>query len=179
MLERLSQDEVLRAIPTIVVSVDDRRRLSIEKGASEHLVKPVDVDELDSVLQLYSRQRKGKVLLVEDDMATGQLYENGLRQSGYEIVRAHNGEDALQALAGAHFSLVVTDLMMPRADGFALIRRIAALPAGERPPVVVVTSRILSSEERQFLDTSADAVCFKSGLTPRGLVSAVSDILHA
>lgn len=178
MLERLAQNDVLSKIPTVVVSVDDRRRRSIEKGASEHLVKPVDVDELDAVLKLYSQRHSGKVLLVEDDDATARLYENGLRQYGFETVRAVNGEDAAQALAEQDFGLVVTDLMMPKVDGFSLIRQIERFNGKDRPPVVVVTSRALSPDERRFLDDSTSAVCLKSGLTPRELVSTVSRILR-
>jgi signal transduction histidine kinase/CheY-like chemotaxis protein len=177
VLDQLSRDPSLRSIPTIVVSVDDRRRLSIEKGASEHLVKPVDVEELDHVLKLYAQRRTGSVLLVEDDAATGRMYVNGLRQKGYEVECASNGAEAAHKLTTRDFDLVVTDLMMPGTDGFSLIRQIADIPPAKRPPVIVVTGRALSSAEKELLHANVSVVCLKAGLTPRALVSTVNELL--
>ncbi|HWU01491.1 MAG TPA: ATP-binding protein, partial [Novosphingobium sp.] len=65
LLDQLSADRQLARIPSIVVSVDDRRRISIEKGASDHLVKPVRAEELEDILRLYARRRNGTILLAE------------------------------------------------------------------------------------------------------------------
>jgi CheY-like chemotaxis protein len=77
VLDRLVADPATQAIPVVVVSVDDRKRISLEKGASDHLVKPVQGAELDAVLKLYARRHTGRILLVEDDEATARLYERG------------------------------------------------------------------------------------------------------
>ena len=179
VLEALAAAPETRDIPTIMVSVDDRKRVSLSKGASEHLVKPVKGDELEAILLLYAKRHSGAILLVEDDEATGRLYENGLRQAGFTVVRATSGAQAAEQIAAERFALVITDLRMPDGDGFALIAAIAALPVPERPPVVVVTGRSLMPEERAALEGSTRAVILKSGLSPRHLVSSVSEVLDA
>nr|WP_294851614.1 response regulator [uncultured Sphingomonas sp.] len=179
VLDALGLDESLCAIPTIVVSVDDRVRLSIEKGASDHLVKPVKTDDVEEILQLYSHKKSGSILLVEDDPATARLYEKGLTQCGFNVVHAANGRDAINALANGEFALVVTDLMMPDTDGFQLIERISDIPLEQRPPVVVVTGCTLDTDQKRRLEKVVDSIQIKAGLTPRGLASRISGLLDA
>lgn len=179
VLDALGLHETLRAIPTIVVSVDDRIRLSIEKGASDHLVKPVKTDDVEEILQLYSQKKSGSILLVEDDPATARLYEKGLTQCGFNVVHVGNGSEAIDALANGEFALVVTDLMMPETDGFELIERISEIPVAQRPPVVVVTGCTLDSEQKKQLEKVVDSIQIKAGLTPRSLASRISGLLDA
>ena len=177
VLQKFAVEEQMQAIPTIVVSVDDRKQLSIGLGASDHLVKPVNTDELDSILKFYSNKRRERILLVEDDEATANLYKRGLEQCGFEVKRATNGEDAFTLLEEDAFDLVVTDLMMPQSDGYELIARIGAIPLEQRPPVVVVTGAVIAPEQRAMIDGSVDSIQFKSGLTPRVLAERISELL--
>ncbi|NBC37117.1 response regulator [Novosphingobium sp. FSY-8] len=177
VLERLQADAQLAQVPTVIVSVDDRKRISLEKGASDHLVKPVKVDELEAILQLYAARQSGTILLVEDDDATAALYENGLRQAGFAVVRASGGDEAENHLRQRQFAMVITDLKMRDGDGFALIRAMHDMPEDARPPVMVVTGRTLSGWEREILSARTQAVVPKAGLSPRSLVSSVTEVL--
>lgn len=177
VLDSFANDESLRAIPTIVVSVDDRKRLTIERGASDHLVKPVDTDDLETILKFYSDKRSGHILLVEDDPATARLYENGLTQCGFQVSRAGNGEEARALLADDKFAMVVTDLMMPTVDGFQLIEHIGTIPLEDRPPVIVVTGASLEEKQKKMLESKVEEVHLKSGLTPRHLANKISNLL--
>ena len=179
VLEHLKADPVLARIPAVVISVDDRKRISLEKGASDHLVKPVKVEELEDILQLYAIRRSGTILLVEDDEATALLYEHGLQQAGYSVVRAANGAEAIELVRDVMFALVITDLKMQGGDGFALIEAISKVPDPNRPPVLVVTGRPLTQLEREVLASGTQAVILKAGLSPRTLVSNVSEVLRA
>ncbi len=177
VLSALSDDDHLRAIPTIVVSVDDRTRLSIEMGASDHLVKPVKTEAVEEILQLYSQKRSGSILLVEDDVATARMYEKGLTQCGFNVIHAANGAEAIKRLDDGEFALVVTDLMMPEADGFEVIERISAIPVEKRPPVVVVTGATLAADQKKRIAKIVDSIQIKAGLTPRSLASRISELL--
>jgi len=179
VLDALAADPMTRAIPTIIVSVDDRKRMSLAKGASEHLVKPVKGDELEAILMLYATRRSGTILLAEDDEATARLYEKGLLQAGFLVDRASNGAQAAEMIASRPYALVITDLGMPDGDGFGLIRAIADLPLDQRPPVMVVTGRSLRAEERAALEGCTRAVILKAGLSPRCLLSSISEVLDA
>lgn len=178
VMDKLGQEDMLSAIPIVVVSVDDRKELSIKKGASDHFVKPVNMDDLDAVLGLYAHRQGGKILLVEDDEASVRLYANGLRQKGFEVHVACDGNDAAAMLEKDRFNIVVTDLMMPKSDGFSLVELVSRIPLADRPRIVVVTGCVLSTAEQRVLKENTSAVCLKAGLTPRELVSTVTGLLE-
>lgn len=178
VLKNFADEERMRAIPTIVVSVDDRKQISIDLGASDHLVKPVNVDELDSILRFYTTRRDDRILLVEDDEATSGLYRRGLSQCGYDVTCAQNGSEALALLKDNKFAMVVTDLMMPKLDGYQLIDRIASIPIDRRPLVVVVTGAVMESEQRLQIEDRVSSIQIKSGLTPRALAERISELLE-
>lgn len=177
VLRKFAAEERMEAIPTVVVSVDDRRQTSIGYGASDHLVKPVNTDDLEAILKFYSSKKSDRILLVEDDAATANLYRRGLTQCGYTVTLAGNGAEAFERLEQDSFDIVVTDLMMPQSDGYELISRIAAIPLPERPPVVVVTGAVIEAEKRSMIEGTVGSIQMKSGLTPRALAERISELL--
>jgi signal transduction histidine kinase/CheY-like chemotaxis protein len=179
LLDQLVQDPATRDIPAIVISVDDRRKVSLEKGASDHLVKPVRGEELEAILRLYARRHVEQILLVEDDVATARLYESGLRQAGYSVACAATGEQAEACLRQNRFALVITDLKMPDGDGYSLMRHLSSLPENDQPPVLVITGQPINAVERNILDKRSCGILVKNGLSPRQLVSSVHEVLHA
>ncbi|MBS0481360.1 MAG: response regulator [Proteobacteria bacterium] len=179
VLKKFADVEKMRAIPTVVVSVDDRKQISIELGACDHLTKPVKVDELDSILKFYASRRSDHILLVEDDPATSNLYLRGLTQCGYQVTCAQNGAEALALLEDSKFAMIVTDLMMPHSDGYELIDRVASIPIADRPPVVVVTGAVMAPEQRSRIENRVESIQLKSGLTPRALAERISELLDA
>ncbi|MCX7284883.1 MAG: response regulator [Novosphingobium sp.] len=169
VLELLQQDAALNAIPTVVVTVDDDRRRALAAGAAEHLIKPVNREDMTDIFKQYANRHTGRVLIVEDDVATARLYDRGFVQMGYETRLAASGSAAAQALDEGAFAFVVTDLRMPDGDGFQLIERIARMPEAERPAVIVVTGKVLSEEETRQLDGKILQLLPKNGLSPRML----------
>jgi CheY-like chemotaxis protein/anti-sigma regulatory factor (Ser/Thr protein kinase) len=176
VLENLDQDAQLRAIPTIVVTVDDNRKRSIASGASEHLVKPVNPDELFDILSLYSRRQTGRILIVDDDPATCALYARGVAQLGFETASATNGTEAITAIKQQNFDFVVTDLRMPKGDGFFLIEQMELMDPATQPRVFVVTGLSLDQSELADEQNKVVKLIPKSGLSPRRLAC---DLLHA
>jgi signal transduction histidine kinase/CheY-like chemotaxis protein len=174
VLAALAEDSELQAIPAVVVTVDDSRREALKAGASDHLLKPVSRQEMNEVFSLYSQKKIGRVLIVDDDLATAQLYERGLMQLGYDTEVAHGGEDALRKLKEQHFGSVVTDLRMPMGDGFALVEAISAFSEEARPRVIVVTGRVLDDEESSELTGKVTTLLPKNGLSPRKLAEKVA-----
>jgi len=67
---------------------------------------------------------KPRLLLAEDDEALASLLEEYLSEAGYDLVVHHRGDSALQALQEEHFDLVLSDIVMPGADGLTLLRHI-------------------------------------------------------
>lgn len=177
VLDELEQDPELNSIPTVVVTVDDDRRRSLAAGAADHLVKPVDPDEVTDIFAQYASKRLGRTLIVEDDPGTARLYERGLRQMGFSTRLASDGCAADKALSEEDFSFVVTDLRMSGGDGFELVDRISRMPDWKRPNVIVVTGKVLEDGDSRHLDGKVAKLLAKNGLTPRKLAGIVGEIV--
>ena len=83
---------------------------------------------------------RSRVLLVEDNEENRELLAHMLRSRGAEVLTAANGREAVDAAAGFRFDFVLMDLQMPTMDGFQVLRRLRALPGGDRLPVVALTA---------------------------------------
>jgi signal transduction histidine kinase/CheY-like chemotaxis protein len=177
VLDVLEGDDRLQSIPTVVVSVDDDRRRSLGSGACDHLVKPINRRELVDILGLYAGRQDGLVLIVEDDEAMARLLERGVSQLGFATRVVGDGRAALEVLGKENVNLLLTDLRLPHLDGFALVDAVAAMPADRRPPVMVVTAKILNADEQGQLDGKVAQLLPKSGLSPRKLASNIIDLV--
>jgi CheY-like chemotaxis protein len=169
VLAHLDKERDLRAIPTVVVTVDDNRRRALAAGATDHLVKPVNRDDLLDIFDLYSNRKTGRVLIADDDPATAKLFARSISQLGYETTTVGDGGQALAAIKTTDFDFVVTDLKMPGGDGFALIEEIGALHDKIKPQIFVVTGLNLALSEKAQLDGKVVKLIQKNGLSPRKL----------
>lgn len=89
------------------------------------------------------------VLVAEDDEQIAYLLQFLLEREGYRVVRAADGRDALRLMGEiAPPALVMLDVMMPYADGFAVLARMRATPAWREVPVIMLTAR---SQERDIV----------------------------
>ncbi len=80
------------------------------------------------------------ILVVDDDEATLNLLGTFLRRNGYRVLTASNPLKGLELLAHEEVSLVITDLMMPHADGITFTEQIHALPKHAHVPVIMITA---------------------------------------
>jgi CheY-like chemotaxis protein len=96
------------------------------------------------------------VLLVEDNDENRELLAHMLRSRGAEVVTCRSGYEALEAAARQRFSFVLLDIQMPEMDGYQVVRRLRALPGGEKLPVVALTA-LTSESVRQRCE--AEGMC--------------------
>jgi DNA-binding response OmpR family regulator len=81
-----------------------------------------------------------RVLVVDDEPQVVWVLQLALDAEGYEVLTARNGVEAMAKISEGHPELMVLDVMMPRMDGWSVMRELAKLPAHERPRVVMVTA---------------------------------------
>lgn len=81
-----------------------------------------------------------KILVVEDDIPSGEILVQRLRHSGYEVQLAESGEQAQDTLATDTYDLVVVDFKLPGLDGWELIDWMRSLPANDIPKAVAITA---------------------------------------
>ncbi len=159
VLSDLKADAATADIPVVMVTIMEDRQLGFSLGAAEYLAKPVDRNRLVTVLkQFCGDDLAGDVLLVEDDGETRDVFRRILEREGVNLIEAENGRVALDRLAESEPALILLDLVMPEMDGFEFVEHLRANPAWQHIPVVVVTAKILTAEERARLDGWVEAL---------------------
>src|SRR5262249_21415043 len=165
VLHTLKSDPATADIPVILLTIEDSRNLGYALGASDYLSKPVDRSQLLSLLKRYCGvSPAGPVLVVENEPATRDLLRYLLQSDGWTVREAANGREALACIEQAPPALMLLDLMMAEADGFELLAELRQHPQGRSIPVVVLTSKDLTPEDRLFLNASL----LLSGCVKRG-----------
>ncbi len=86
----------------------------------------------------------GYLLIVEDDPDILKLLDTTLTFRGYRVITAHNGKEGLEIVQKEHPAIVITDIMMPKLDGFGLVHRLRLNPETRGIPVVFISQPPLS-----------------------------------
>ena len=98
-----------------------------------------------------------RVLVVDDEPQVVWVLQLALDAEGYEVLTAHDGVEALAQISQGHPELMVLDVMMPRMDGWSVMREMSKLPLEERPRVVMVTALASSRDRATAAELGADA----------------------
>jgi DNA-binding response OmpR family regulator len=92
----------------------------------------------------------GYILIVEDVPDILRLLEETLKFKGYQAVTAYNGHEALEIIQKERPALVITDIMMPKLDGFGLVHRMRINPETRDIPVIFLTATYVALEDKAF-----------------------------
>ena len=114
-----------------------------------------------------------RILVVEDSITSRMLLKGILESAGYDVKTAVDGIDGFTALRAEHFDLVVSDVEMPRMNGFDLTARIRADRALAEVPVVLVTALESREDRERGIDVGANAYLVKSNLDQSNLLEAL------
>jgi two-component system chemotaxis sensor kinase CheA len=117
--------------------------------------------------------RRVRVLLVDDSLVTREMERRLLEDAGFEVVAAGDAEEALSLLGEERFDCVVTDIEMPRMDGFELAAHLRAMEAFTHLPIIVVSTRDRPEDRLRGLKVGADAYLTKQSLDAGELVDLV------
>jgi chemotaxis protein histidine kinase CheA/CheY-like chemotaxis protein len=114
-----------------------------------------------------------RVLLVEDSLIAREIEKGMLQSAGFHVRTAIDGVDALEKIRSERYDLIVTDLEMPRLDGFGLVRQIRNESRFEDMPILVISTRESAEDRMRALDAGADAYLVKQQLSHGGLRDAL------
>jgi CheY-like chemotaxis protein len=161
VLAALKSDAELADIPVVMLTIVDNKNLGYALGASEYITKPIDRERLVSILLRY-RVRAGSVaLVVEDDDASREMLRRLLETQGWLVAEAPNGRAGLDRLSAVKPGVVLLDLMMPEMDGFQFLDEMRANPEWNGVPVIVITAKDLTDEDRHRLNGHVSRVLQK------------------
>jgi two-component system chemotaxis sensor kinase CheA len=123
------------------------------------------------------KEKKKAVLVVEDSITARTLLKNILYTAGYDVKTAVDGVDAVSFLRTEKFDLVVSDIQMPRMDGFDLVKNIRGDKKLSELPVVLVTGLESSEDRRRGIDVGANAYIVKSSFDQSNLLEVVGRLI--
>jgi CheY-like chemotaxis protein/anti-sigma regulatory factor (Ser/Thr protein kinase) len=177
VLSALKADPDVADIPVIMLTIVDDKNLGYALGASDYLTKPIDRERLVNVLKQYRRDLP--VLVVDDDAEVRQLFRRMLEPEGYTVVEAPNGRVALERLRDMSPSVILLDLMMPEMDGFEFVAEFRRHEPWRAIPIVVVTAKDLSPDDRARLNGYVERILQKGTHGREQLLAEVRELVAA
>ena len=172
VLTELKAEAETTDIPVVLLTILEKRDVGFALGAVDYLVKPVQTQRLAAILDRHCRRNAARILVIDDDRDSRTLLRRFLESAGHSVSEAANGADGVDALEGLRPDLVVLDLMMPIMDGFGVLAHMRDREELQSIPVVVVTAKTLSPEDREML-AGAQAVFERRSLDRQALLDAV------
>jgi signal transduction histidine kinase/CheY-like chemotaxis protein len=178
VLSALKAEPELADIPVIIITMVNDKGIGFTLGASEYLTKPVNRDQLRTILEKYrTGQRSQSILIVEDDATLRALMRLALENEGEVVIEAENGRVALERMAETCPDLIFLDLVMPEMDGFKFIAELHKNKEWQTIPVVVVTAKDLTDENRLRLNGYVEKILLKGDYNCEELLSWVHDLV--
>jgi len=160
----MKSEPQLAHIPVIMLTIVDHRNLGFSLGASEYMTKPIDRNRLIALIEKFAVSRRdGTVLVIDDDPDVRAMVKATIDDVGMKATTVANGQAALDWLAShPQPALVLLDLMMPKMDGFEFLERVRQNPHYVDLPIVVLTAKELTDNERSYLAERTLLVLSKS-----------------
>jgi signal transduction histidine kinase/CheY-like chemotaxis protein len=162
VLAAMKGDPALAGIPVVLMSIVDQKNRGYSLGAADYLVKPVERTKLVETLAAICGSTAGRALLVDDDEVVRRSVREALEPIGWQITEAENGEVAVESLAATRPDVIILDLMMPKMDGFEFLAELRGRAEWQAIPVVVITARDLTEEDRNRLNGGVERIIQKS-----------------
>ena len=122
-------------------------------------------------------QSQGPILIVEDIPHILELLEVTLKFKGYEVITARNGDEALNALLSVKPALILTDILMPRLDGYALAQEVRSNPETRDIPIIFVSATFITPEDKDFAMSLGAVRFLEKPIEASELLLTVAEVL--
>lgn len=160
-------------------SIRDDRDLGYMLGASEFLVKPVERKTLLQLLKKYTNAADAYILVVDDDESTRRLLARTLKREGWNTVEVASGAQGLLEIERLPPVLILLDLMMPEMDGFEFLQTLRSKQTVVDIPVVVLTSKDLTNQDKLRLNGGVERILEKGQLNRDRFLDEVKRTVHS
>ncbi|MEA3068765.1 MAG: hypothetical protein QOD29_211, partial [Alphaproteobacteria bacterium] len=162
VLAAIKGDPELAGIPVVLMSIVDQKNRGYALGAADYLVKPVDRVKLVETLTGICGSTAGHAFLVDDDEVVRRSVRQALEPIGWKVTEAENGQVAIEAMTAGRPDVIILDLMMPKMDGFEFLDEWRGRSEWQDIPVVVITAKDLTDEDRERLNGGIERIIQKS-----------------
>ncbi|HTW33005.1 MAG TPA: HAMP domain-containing protein [Rhizomicrobium sp.] len=181
VLSQLKQNARTRHIPVQMVTLDENRQHGLARGAFAFVTKPATTEGVQEALRRmreYTKPRRRRLLVVEDNAAEQLSIGELLGHDDIEIATVGTGAAALQFLREHPCDCIVLDLRLPDMSGIEVLGHLRGDPKLSDIPVVVFTGRQMSAEEDAELHTMARSIVVKGVESPERLLDETALFLH-
>jgi PAS domain S-box-containing protein len=182
-LERLRADKTLAQVPVVVVSGGDFGSIALTRGAATVLQKPISRAQLKSSLASLGLQaiegQSRRIMVVDDDPKAVEVIAAFLPAPAYSITRVYGGREAIALAKELVPDLILLDLMMTEVSGFDVVEALQATPHTAHIPILVVTAKHLTEEDRIALHTPAGVTIPIVGKAGFNRVSFITGVRRA
>ncbi len=162
VLTELKADPETAGIPVIMLTIVDDKNMGYALGATDYLTKPIDWPRFSEIVRRFRGADPPRpVLVVEDDAAMREMLRRALQQEGWFVTEAVDGRDALDRVTQNRPDLILLDLMMPNMDGFEFLAQLRKETAWRSIPVIVITAKDVTAEDRRRLEGSVKQIITK------------------
>lgn len=121
---------------------------------------------------------KQKILILEDDQYTRDVYQEVLTGAGYEVTTAVDGEEGLVKIKEGGYNLILLDMMMPKLDGLGVLTSLKdSPPKAANGPIILLTNLAHDPVINKALSLGAKSFLIKSDLNPDQLVAKVKELI--
>ncbi len=178
VLSALKSAQETENIPVVIVTIIDDKQLGFTLGAAEFMTKPIDRNKLIRVIrQLHAAEHPGTLLIVEDDQDARDLLRKSVEKLGWKSVEAEDGRSALAKLDKHKPDMIILDLMLPEMNGFQFLEEIRMIEEWRSIPVIVVTARELSTDERKYLCENVKTILRKGQTSGDAILESICEVL--
>ncbi len=130
-----------------------------------------DAEEEEEVKRL-------RILVVDDSISTREIEKSILESYGYEVETARDGADGLEKARKTQYDLVVTDIEMPRMNGFELTQRLRGEESYKLTPIIIVSSLDKDADKHRGMEVGADAYIIKGAFDQTNLLDTIQTLTH-
>ncbi|MFQ5900150.1 MAG: response regulator [Thermodesulfobacteriota bacterium] len=176
IIQELKSNQTTKHIPVIFCTILSDKKLGMSLGATEYLIKPVSDDDLLRALTALNGTVKN-IVVIDDDPKSVELIGRFLNSYGYKSIPAYGGKEGLAAIRKYMPELVIVDLMMPEVDGFCVINELKNDPATKNIPIIVLSAKDITTEDRERLNGHVEKLLKKGLSTEEELMNNVIETL--
>jgi len=179
ILKRLKEHPKLKNIPVVALTDAEEELRARKEGVAEFLSKPLDWDYFVAVLKKYKKtSREFSILIVEDDAINREALRRILGKDGWNVIEAFDGPSAFEKLGEKDElpGLILLDIVIPGINGFEVVQRLRQNPLWRSVPIVIISAKELTLEERGRLQGDVERIFKKGDVTCNELLQVIRSI---
>lgn len=182
VLKALKDDPATADIPVIIVSLSGNHELGFALGAEDYFMKPLErrqfLRRLQGILAGSASDPAAarRILIIDDDPEVHSVLGIELEESGYRVLSARDGRRGMELAVSERPAVIVLDLLMPEVNGFEVAAELRERPETAAIPIVILTAKELSTEDRRRLRGKSEGLFTKAPMDRRRLVRTIREI---